>query len=53
MKRWALVFNNVCFQVVEQPTQPTITGKWVEVTGVFMGPGWQWDGTNWLAPEVP
>lgn len=51
MKRWALVHGNICVRVVEQNTQPTIEGEWIEVTNIFMGPGWQWDGTQWN--EVP
>lgn len=54
MKRWALVVNNTCSNVVEQEDQPTIQGEWVDVSSIFMGPGWQWDGIQWNPPsEIP
>jgi hypothetical protein len=50
MKRWALVVNDVAVQIVEQAEMPGLPGTWQEVTGLFVGPGFTWDGTNWNPP---
>jgi hypothetical protein len=52
MKRWALVYNGLVQNVVEQDTQPTIGGTWIDVTGMFVGPGFTYDGANFFAPVV-
>jgi len=46
--RWALVTNGVVANVVEQNSQPTIEGQWVECGNA--GPGWTYDGSVFIQP---
>lgn len=52
MKRWALIQNSIVDMVVEQDTQPQISGVWVECP-YEVGPGWLYDGTNFSPPPPP
>lgn len=52
MKRWALIINGECATVVEQETQPTVLGTWVDVTSLHVGPRFLYDGSQWTAPPV-
>lgn len=53
MKRWALIEGNVVVNVVEQADEPSIGGTWVDVTGLHVGPGYIYDGTNFDPPLAP
>ena len=53
MKRWALIENDRVVTVVEQDDQPQIQGKWVDVTGQHVGPGYTYDGQDFTAPVPP
>lgn len=50
MKRWALIENNVCVNVVEQADIPQIGGTWLEVTGTSVGPSYTYTNESWTAP---
>lgn len=52
MKRWALISGDSCVTVVEQEQKPTSPGKWRDVTGQDVGPGWR-EGHlgSWVRPE--
>lgn len=52
MKRWALIDVGVVTMVVEQDSQPQISGEWVECPN-YVGPGWLYDGTNFSPPPPP
>lgn len=51
MKRWALIERGVVANVVEQDSEPSIGGVWLDITGQPVGPGFTYDGTN-FAPAV-
>jgi hypothetical protein len=57
MKRWALVKNGIVSMIVEQETEPTVftsdTAFWVDVTDVFVGPDWLYDGEDFSPPPPP
>lgn len=56
MKRWALLQGNLCVNVVEQEDDlpaPDVLGEWKDVTDIFMGPGYLWDGAEWKEPPTP
>jgi hypothetical protein len=44
MQRWALIDGGVVASIVEQDSQPTIGGLWVDVTGQHVGPGNTYSG---------
>jgi hypothetical protein len=50
MKRWALIQGGKVATVVEQATQPTIGGEWVEVT--VQGPGWGYVEGAFVPPSA-
>ncbi len=50
MRRWALLSGAVCANVVEQAEMPSIPGEWRDVTGLPVGPGSRWSGSEWLPP---
>lgn len=54
MTRWTLIRGNTVAVVVEQDTEPTIGGTWVDVTGLHVGPGftYDYDGGTFTAPAV-
>ena len=52
MKRWALIKNGVVDNVVEQETQPQISGTWVECPS-YVGPGWLYENGEFLPPPPP
>ena len=52
MKRWALIDVGVVTMVVEQDSQPQISGEWVECP-YNVGPGWLYDGANFSPPPPP
>jgi hypothetical protein len=54
MARWALIRAGTVATVVEQVTAPTVDlgGQWVDVTGLHVGPGYTYDGTDFAAPAV-
>ena len=52
MNRWALVENGLVQNIVEQDTMPTIGGTWINVTGMFVGPGFTYNGVDFFAPVV-
>ena len=52
MARWAWVKAGVVATVVEQATEPTVLGPWVNVTGLNVGPGYTYDGSAFTAPVV-
>jgi hypothetical protein len=54
MKRWALIEggNGIVANVVEQDSEPSIGGVWVNITGQHVGPGFTYDGTNFAPPVV-
>lgn len=51
MRRWALLNGDTVANVVEQDSEPTVGGNWVEVTGQHVGPGMVRDGDGWKTPE--
>lgn len=52
MKRWALIVNGVVDMIVEQDSQPQISGVWVECSA-SVGPGWLYDGNTFSPPPPP
>lgn len=50
MKRWALIEGDVVANVVEQDDEPSIGGTWVDITGLFVGPGFTYDGEHFTPP---
>lgn len=48
MKRWALIQGGKVANVVEQATQPTIDGQWIEAT--VQGPGWGYVNGAFVPP---
>ena len=52
MSRFALVFDNVCLNVVEQETTPSIPGVWVDVTNLVVGPGHRLVNGVWTSPSA-
>ena len=52
MGRFSLIRGNTVAVVVEQDTEPTIGGTWVDVTGLHVGPGFTYDGGTFTAPTV-
>lgn len=55
MKRWALMNDGACVNVVEQDAMPSIGGDWVDVTGLHVGAGMRYENGEWLPakPSVP
>ena len=49
MKRWALIDVGIVTMVVEQDSQPQISGEWVECPD-YVGPGWLYDGSTFSPP---
>ena len=52
MARWAWIRGGAVATVVEQDTQPTVLGPWIDVTGQSVGPGWTYNGSVFAAPTV-
>jgi hypothetical protein len=52
MKRWALMSGNVAICVVEQSALPAVPGVWIDVTGLIVGPEYQFNEGNWIAPAI-
>jgi len=52
VSRFALVFDNVCLNVVEQETTPSIPGVWVDVTNLVVGPGHRLVNGVWTSPSA-
>lgn len=54
MARWALIINGAVVTVVEQASQPTVDlgGEWRDITGLHVGPGMRFNGTQYSQPEV-
>ncbi len=50
--RWALIANNVCLNVVEQDTMPTIDGTWINADAIYIGPGFKLVGEVWTPPSA-
>lgn len=54
MSRWALIRGSTVLTVVEQDTQPNLPGfTSQECTGTRVGPGWLWDGSQFIEPSNP
>lgn len=53
MKRWALIEGDQVANVVEQDDEPSIGGTWVDVTGLFVGPRFIYDGQDFTPPAPP
>lgn len=52
MRRWALLNGDTVANVVEQDSEPTVGGTWVDVTGQHVGPGMVRDGDGWKTPDL-
>lgn len=50
MKRWARLNGGVVVNVVESDSD--LAAPWVEVTGLFVGPGFVWNGTSYTPPTA-
>jgi hypothetical protein len=57
MKRWALVVNSTVDMITEQDSEPVVftssNAFWVDVTNVFVGPGWLYIDGQFLPPSPP
>lgn len=52
MKRWALIRSGVVDMVVEQETQPQVSGIWVECPD-YVGPSWLYENGQFYPPPPP
>ena len=52
MKRWAEVGTNIVGLIVEQETQPTIPGIWVDITGQSVGPDFIYQNGSFFPPAT-
>jgi|GEM_PF-5519338 len=50
MNRYALIIGNVVVNIVEQDDMPNLPGRWVDVTGLHVGPGYMFDGSTFVQP---
>lgn len=52
MNRFALIQEQAIAYIVEQDDAPTVEGQWVDVTGLHVGPGYRYDGTEFTVPAA-
>lgn len=52
MNRWAMIQNDAIVTITAQNSTPLISGEWVDVTDIAVGPGWRRDGDEWLPPTM-
>lgn len=52
MARWALIKNGRVSTVTEHAAKPGINGQWLDVTGLQVGPGHRFDGSDFTPPAV-
>lgn len=53
MKLWALIQGTLVANIVEQETQPTLFGQWIEITGTRVVPGWEYIDGQFVDPNPP